>query len=185
MMDNKHYPKRKQLRLQGYDYSLHGDYFVTLVTQGRVCRFGNITDGEMILNEAGRMVEECYIELGEKYDNVDCLDYVIMPNHLHFIIRLLSDTHYMPDLIRQLKSRTTVEYIKGVQQKGWPMFDIRLWQKSYHDHIIHSEQVFNYIRNYIFQNPERWYYDKINPICSPTPDEIILDIKKMYSKDNG
>lgn len=183
MIDNKKYPKRKTLRLQGYDYSFHGDYFVTIVTQGRACRFGKIAAGEMILNEVGRMIDKCYGELGEKYDDVYCLDYVIMPNHLHFIIRLLSDTHHLPDLVRQFKSKTTVEYIKGVQQKGWPLFECRLWQRSYHDHIIRNEHAFNYIRNYIFQNPERWYYDKMNPICSSTPDEILLDIKELNSKN--
>ena len=94
MTDDNGLPKRKRMRLLGYDYSLPGDYFVTIVTQGRTCRFGEVVDGHMRLNDAGRMVEACYKELADGRDGIECLDYVVMPNHLHCIIRLLPTEQY-------------------------------------------------------------------------------------------
>ncbi len=77
---------RRSIRLQGYDYSHAGAYFVTICAQGRLCLFGNVADGEMRLNEAGRMVGEWYCELGNKFPDIQCDAYVCMPNHAHFIV---------------------------------------------------------------------------------------------------
>ncbi len=80
---------RRSIRLQGYDYSTPGAYFVTIVTQGRESLFGQIIDGEMHLNDAGRMVERWWHELNRKFPNVRTDAYVIMPNHFHGIIQIL------------------------------------------------------------------------------------------------
>ena len=53
----------RSIRLCGYDYSCNGLYFVTVCCQDRVCLFGKIVDGEMILNAAGRMVEKCWLDI--------------------------------------------------------------------------------------------------------------------------
>jgi len=78
--------KRRSIRLSGYDYSSAGAYFVTLCTQNRACLFGDIVDGEMVLNEAGRMVERWYGELENKYPDIQNDAFVCMPNHVHFIV---------------------------------------------------------------------------------------------------
>ena len=77
---------RRSIRLQGYDYSRAGAYFVTLCTQDRECLFGEIADGEMALNEAGRMTEHWYLKLANKYPDMQCDAFVCMPNHLHFVV---------------------------------------------------------------------------------------------------
>lgn len=77
---------RHSIRLKGYDYASEGAYFVTMVTQGRACLFGEIVDGEMILNEAGQMVLKWWHELPNKFPNVILGAFVIMPNHFHGII---------------------------------------------------------------------------------------------------
>jgi REP element-mobilizing transposase RayT len=82
---------RRSIRLQGYDYSQNGAYYVTLCTQNRECLFGEIVNGEMILNEYGKMVEQCWNNLSNHYDNIELDAYVIMPNHFHGII-LITDT---------------------------------------------------------------------------------------------
>lgn len=179
-MIDKTFPRRKRMRLMNYDYSLHGDYFVTIVTQGRISRFGKFKNDDLILNDIGRMIESCYLGLERENDEVDCLDYVVMPNHFHCIIRLLSDNIYLPDLIRMFKSKTSVLYIQGVKEHSWPALDQRLWQRGYYEHIIRCDRVFNYIRDYIFHNPERWYYDRINPLCCSEPDDINRKIKMLY-----
>jgi len=49
---------RKSIRLRKYGYSQAGAYFVTICTKDRECLFGEIRDGKMVLNDAGKMVEE-------------------------------------------------------------------------------------------------------------------------------
>lgn len=84
---------RRSIRLKGYDYSQAGLYFITICVQNRICMFGEIVDGEqidspqeMILNDAGKMVENWYHELENKYPDIKCHEYVVMPNHFHCII---------------------------------------------------------------------------------------------------
>lgn len=77
---------RHSIRLPGYDYSLAGAYFVTIVTQGRVCLFGSVVQGEMMLNDIGRLIEHRWHEIPPHFPNVQLDAFVIMPNHIHGII---------------------------------------------------------------------------------------------------
>ncbi len=77
---------RQSIRLKGYDYSQQGLYFVTICVRSRLCLFGEIKDGEMILNDAGIMIYKWYVELENKFNDIKCLEHVVMPNHFHFII---------------------------------------------------------------------------------------------------
>ena len=77
---------RQSIRLQGYDYSRAGAYFVTICVQNRSCLFGEVVGGTMQLNHAGQMVERWYFELQNKFANIECDEFVCMPNHIHFIV---------------------------------------------------------------------------------------------------
>lgn len=79
---------RKRNRLQGYDYSLDNLYFVTSCVQDRVCCFGHVANGEMILNEYGTIAHQQFIWLNNQYDYVDVPVFVVMPNHVHAIIEI-------------------------------------------------------------------------------------------------
>jgi hypothetical protein len=90
-VNTKHNPDkhhRRSIRLCGYDYSCDGLYFITVCGQGRACLFGEIVDGEMILNPAGRMVEKCWLAIPNRYRNVILHEYVVMPNHFHAILQI-------------------------------------------------------------------------------------------------
>jgi REP element-mobilizing transposase RayT len=76
------------MRLKGYDYSQAGAYFVTICTQGRACLFGEVVDGEMRLNDAGRMVVAEWERLPALFPNVVLDAFVVMPNHIHGIVIL-------------------------------------------------------------------------------------------------
>jgi REP element-mobilizing transposase RayT len=80
---------RRFIRLRGYDYSQEGLYFVTTCTQNRACLFGNITDGAMRLNEIGRMVENEWLKLPERFNNVVLDVFQIMSNHFHGILQIV------------------------------------------------------------------------------------------------
>jgi len=77
---------RRSIRLQGYDYSRAGAYFVTICTQGRESLFGEIVDGEMRSNDPGLMILGWYNELENKFPDIQCDAFVCMPNHVHFIV---------------------------------------------------------------------------------------------------
>ena len=76
---------RHSIRLKGYDYASEGLYFVTICTQNRECFFGEIKNNEMVLNDAGRMVEKWYRKTQDKFPDIICHEMVIMPNHFHCI----------------------------------------------------------------------------------------------------
>ncbi len=86
---NPKYHNRKSIRLKGYDYASSGLYFVTICVQNRLCLFGDITQGNMVLNQAGKMVDIWYKALENKFSNIKCREYIIMPNHFHGIIEIV------------------------------------------------------------------------------------------------
>ena len=79
-------PKRKSQRKRGYDYSQPGYYAVTVSTQNRSCLFGMIGNGDMRLNDAGRMIDKTCHEIPDHYPDIELDLMQIMPNHLHGII---------------------------------------------------------------------------------------------------
>jgi len=161
---------RRSIRLKNYDYSKEGIYFITICTQNREMLFGEIIDKKMKLNEVGEMIKSFYLNLENRYENIKCHEYVIMPNHIHFIIEILGKEESMApmggastklgDIIGSFKSLTTVKYIENVKLKKWKSFDRRIWQKNYYEHIIRDEKDYERISNYINNNPINWNEDK-------------------------
>ena len=91
---NKYNPTlhhRRSIRLKGYDYSQAGLYFVTICCQDRICRFGKIENGEMVLNDLGKIAYNEWEKLPERYPNMFLDVFQIMPNHIHGIIALGDD----------------------------------------------------------------------------------------------
>ena len=88
MSYNPNIHHRKSIRLKGYDYTQAGLYFITICCQNRECLFGNIINGEMILNDAGNIAKECWLAIPNHFPNVVLHEFVIMPNHIHGIIEL-------------------------------------------------------------------------------------------------
>ena len=179
---NKYNPNlhhRRSIRLRGYDYSQPGAYFITLCTQNRECLFGNVVDEKMILNDAGKMIEKWYFEFQKKFSVIQCDQYIIMPNHMHFIIiNVGADLGVCPentgehnlkgehigsplrDIIRWFKTMTTNEYIRNVKNNEWKPFNGKLWQRNYYQHITRNEQELKKIGDYIINNPLKWESDK-------------------------
>jgi REP element-mobilizing transposase RayT len=77
---------RRSIRLRDYDYSQVGAYFVTICAWQRECLFGEIVDGEMRLNEMGRIICAVWNDLPNHYRHVELDEFVAMPNHVHGII---------------------------------------------------------------------------------------------------
>jgi len=86
---SKHH--RRSIRLRGYDYAQAGAYFVTIVTRDRVCLFGEVVNGEMLLNDRGGLIQSVWDELPDHYPGVKCDAFIVMPNHVHGIIVLANE----------------------------------------------------------------------------------------------
>lgn len=85
---------RQSIRLKGYDYSREGLYFITLLAKNRQHLFGEIINGEMHLNPAGKIAQQCWLEIPQHFPNVILHEYIIMPNHIHGIIEIKNENHH-------------------------------------------------------------------------------------------
>jgi len=162
--------------LAGYDYGQAGAYFITVCVQGRKCLFGEIVDGEMRLNDQGKIIQEEWLRTGIVRPNVELDVFIIMPNHLHGIINLLNvgaTRRVAPTAMRrprgpmagslgailgQFKSITT----KRIKKHGYN-YSSQIWQRNYYEHVIRNEDELEKIREYIVYNPSKWATDPENP----------------------
>lgn len=85
---------RKLNRWTGYDYSMPGQYFITICTQNRILYFGEVKDGEMVLNDLGQIVKKQWLWLIENFDYVKLDEWKIMPNHFHGIIEINNENYF-------------------------------------------------------------------------------------------
>ena len=82
---------RRSLRLKGYDYAQAGAYFITVCTQNRESAFGCVDDGDMRLNDAGRMVRSVWEGLPDRFPGMELDAFVVMPNHVHGIATFVGE----------------------------------------------------------------------------------------------
>jgi putative transposase len=168
--------RRRSIRLPGYDYSQPGAYFVTVCTRDRECVLGEAVEGEMQLDEAGRVVADTWNWLGRQYPYVELDEWVIMPNHLHAIVIIHANpadepsrggSRTAPTLPRRKPLGRLIGALKTVSAKrinelrGTPGGAI--WQRNYYEHIIRTEAELQAIREYIAHNPLSWEIDEENP----------------------
>ncbi len=151
-------PKRKPTRLKNYDYSQSGYYFITICTHNKrkilcdVVGEGLCALPSIKLTPIGIVVEESIKHIENIYKNIFVDKYVIMPNHIHLILAQQTGGLGDPplqiyDVIGRLKSFTDSKY------------NDKLWQRSFHDHIIRGKQDYLKIWNYIDTNPQKWNED--------------------------
>lgn len=116
-------PKRKSNRLQGYDYSKNGAYFVTICTHNRKILFGDVGADSI----SARMIDTVFNQTIKQYPYIECPKYVIMPNHFHAIIIInRADMESAPttisEIVQSFKRQSTIEYINLVKQGLLPPF---------------------------------------------------------------
>ena len=157
------FPKRKRTRLINFDYSRNGAYFITICTQDRKNILSSIV-GEGLappairLTPYGEIAEEQLLLLKKRYSHIMIEKYVIMPNHIHVLLRLNDDTGgaspspTVSDIVCTFKSLTSCKCRRkyGIQ---------RMFQRSFYDHIIRNAEDYINIRNYIELNPVYWKKD--------------------------
>ncbi len=165
---------RHSIRLQGYDYTQSGAYFVTIIAWQRECLFGEIVDGEMQLNQFGKIVERAWFDLPKHYPHVELGTFCIMPNHVHAVILLIDGIvraglkpaptmarHPLSEIVRAFKSFSARRINELRKTQGIPV-----WQRNYYEHIIRNDEEHNRIYLYIEANVDNWVNDDENPMRS-------------------
>lgn len=147
---------RKLIRLKEYDYSNEGMYFITICTKNRECILGKIengsvkTDPYMVLNRNGILIESELNNIHNHFRDINIDEYVIMPNHIHFILNIIKkDSITVPTIVGLFKS--------GVSR----ILEYSIWQRNYYEHIIRNEKEYYKIKKYIIENPINWVNDKL------------------------
>ena len=157
----KEYPKRKPNRLQNYDYSQNNAYFITICTKDRINLFGEICDGNMCLNDCGKIAENEILKIPSHYNTVRIDKFVVMPNHVHMIIVINPSERINPFPTETDIPNVIGKYKAGVTRTvGNAFMRSAIWQRSYHDHIIRGEADYQKIWQYIDTNPMKWNLDK-------------------------
>ncbi len=151
--------ERRKLRLPDFDYSQAGSYFITICTHDRQCVLGDVAAEQMSLSRSGEIVRTVWQSLADRADGVAIDEFVVMPNHLHGILELAESEAPLPSIIGAFKSLSTKAVNAANATPGR-----RLWQRSYHEHVIRDERARDRIREYIQDNPLKWHLDRENPV---------------------
>ena len=179
---------RKLNRLQNYDYSRNGLYFITICTKDRIPYLSEIHDvgnaalgvqttseimgvGDGVLDvpsvkltEYGKILNDQIIEMNSIYKKSQIIKYVIMPDHLHMIIYLFDDDNVFCGTSRTPSPTNAIipSIISTLKRFVNKKTGFNIWQRSFHDHIIRNEKEFLEICDYIDNNPINWVNDIYN-----------------------
>jgi REP element-mobilizing transposase RayT len=181
---------RRSIRLKGYDYTQAGAYFVTICTYQRMYVFGEVINGEMVLNETGKIARDEWFKTGELrpyvrlYEN----EFVVMPNHAHGVIWIVDNVgtrrgrvhDWVEQRAGQRPAPTAESFGKPVKgsiptivraYKSAVTYAVNgaqnmrgavLWQKNYYEHVIRNDRELKNIGWYILNNPLNWQLDRDN-----------------------
>jgi REP element-mobilizing transposase RayT len=169
-------------RLKGWDYSNPGRYFITICTYNKDHLFGEINGGIMELSDFGQIALQEWWKSFEMRSELFCDAFVIMPNHLHGIVRidkiigdgLPVETHGRASQQQQQQNhgvayrstKSISSFVAGFKSSATKKINEcrrlpkdPVWQSRFHDHIIRDEIEFHRIKNYIIHNPRNWKED--------------------------
>ena len=157
-------PKRKRIRLQSYDYSAPGAYFVTICTHERKCILSSVAVGDGVLDVPnvrlspyGEIVAETLREIKKTYSWLSLDHSVIMPNHIHLLLRIEGNG---PSGTPAPTNETLPMLVSTFKRFTNRRCGIQLWQRSYHEHVIRGENDYREIWEYIEANPGKWVEDR-------------------------
>ena len=154
------YHNRKYPRLKEYNYSLPGYYYVTIHNEHGAIQLSSINPGDIrhrasvSLTQTGMIAVEQLMLLEQRYSYVRIDKYVVMPTHVHVILRLLDGTLPRPgltDIVGAYKSLVTRAVNAVHNTPGQKQF-----QRSFYETVIRSEKAYQSCWKYIDENPDRW-----------------------------
>lgn len=172
-------------RLQGYDYSQNGMYFITICAKDREEFLGSIIGEKMALSDIGKIANEYWQEIPNHFPFVNLDEYIVMPNHIHMILEIIKNantrnrrdeamprlyTGKYPQMSKISPKSGSLSVIIGsfksivakTANKQFPRIGFA-WQSRFYDHIIRNDESLQKIREYIQTNPQMWERDRNLP----------------------
>ena len=157
--------QRKNIRLANYDYSTPGAYFITICTEGRKCILSRIVGAGVLdvpnveLLPHGKIAAKYIAQLSEFYPDMNVESYVIMPNHIHILLRVLEGPSGTPVPTKQnSKVSRLVSTFKRFCNKEYGQ---NIWQARSYDHVIRHQADYDAHLQYIYENPFAWQKDEL------------------------
>ena len=153
----KELPKRKKNRLQGYDYSSSGAYFITICTSERRNYFWNNVGARIArpqdveLSTYGEILDDAVKKISIIYPAISVEAYVIMPNHVHLLLMVRADEHG-----RAMRAPTMSRIVNQLKGYVTKKIGISIWQKLFFDHVIRNREDYEEHAKYIYENPMKW-----------------------------
>lgn len=184
---------RRSIRLRGYDYSQSGVYSLTICTHERQRLFGEVRQGQMILNQIGKIAAQEWLSSASIRREIELDAWVIMPDHLHGIViiddgggnsQTLSEDRKMTDEssggVAHRKPRSLSSFVAGFKAAVTKRIKLlcesphpAVWQRNYYESIVRDERHLNNIRRYIVNNPQKWHDNPKNR--GKTAQNIVID----------
>ncbi|MDB9423713.1 transposase [Microcystis aeruginosa CS-564/01] len=196
---------RRSIRLRNYDYSQPGAYFVTICTYQKQPWFGEIKNGQMYLNQLGKIVADEWLKTCKIRPNFQLDEWVIMPNHFHVIViindysddnqslgngqsasrfgRTQFDKLTDHDALPQQKPNSLSSCIAGFKSAVTKRInllrqntDTPIWQRNYYESVLRDEKYLAVVREYIINNPKNWPNDRDYLPIDRQSQELYLDL---------
>ena len=183
--------RRRSIRLDRRDYSFPGTYFVTIWSFERRSVFGRVQDAEFMPSELGLLVRECWVAIPLHFPHVELHEFVIMPNHVHGIIVIVSKTGAPRVTTTAAKPLVGAQHCCALPPGGLGQAAVTpgsigaivrsfksgvarrahkelgwngpIWQRNYFERVLRDGQEFSDASRYIAENPKKWEWDRENP----------------------
>jgi len=162
--NNERFRARKHIRLKDFDYGQNGAYFITICTKNRkhilcdIVGAGVLDCPQLRLLKHGEIADKYLRQLHSFYDNISIDKYVIMPNHIHFILTVTDGQSGTP--VPTKGNAVVAKFVSTFKRFCNKEYGENIWQSRYHDHVIRGEQDYREIWQYIDNNPQKWALDR-------------------------
>ena len=178
------FPKRKRMRLSGFDYNECYRVFLTICVKDRRCLLARIvgtgvpdgphcvpqSEARVELKRAGKIADEVIRKMNSFYEYVSVDEYVIMPNHIHFLLSFYPEGDScsedgpsgtpVPTGNAKQNSRLS-KFSSSFKRFCNKEYGENLWQYRSYDHVIRDRDDLVKHINYIWENPARWHLDQL------------------------
>ena len=155
---------RRSMRLPDRDYRQPGAYFITICTKNRARTFGAVISGTVHLSPEGEIAQGLWLAIPRHFPNAQLDTFVVMPDHIHGILILLSHPDAQPrprrfaDAVPASISTILGAYKAEVTKRLNALRDAvgTIWQRNFYERVIRGANELQAVRAYIRDNPGRW-----------------------------
>lgn len=158
-------PNRKLLRLRNYDYNMPGAYFITICTKNRIQILSKIDVGTVVLDgptntltRYGEVADKYLRSMSDFYEDIVIDNYVIMPNHIHLLLRIKPIKGPSGTTVPTRISKIS-RFIGTFKRFCNKEYGCNIWQYRSYDHVVRGNSDYREIWMYIDNNPAKWSED--------------------------